>query len=174
MGFFQCCPKTKYIHMYYLKLCLYNVQCDICESTKVSCFFFNILFCIWRLPLERCQSTAGSPSTISGSDVTYAGGGGGSGYYFGSPPPAQQKASGDGGAGGGGKGGADGAGGIGVGSDSNGVSGTTNLGGGGGGGGPSGGAGGSGVVIVKEPFVGSSVWDMRAVFRQVKAGTWTS
>ena len=68
-----------------------------------------------------------------------------------------KKASGDGGAGGGGKGGADGAGGIGVGSDSNGVSGTTNLGGGGGGGGPSGGAGGSGVVIVKEPFVGSSV-----------------
>jgi hypothetical protein len=35
-------------------------------------------------------------------------------------------------------------------------------------------AGGSGVVIVKEPFVGSSAWDLRVVYVKQKAGTWAS
>jgi hypothetical protein len=38
-----------------------------------------------------------------------------------------------------------------------------------------GGDGGSGVVIVKEAATtaASSCWDLRTVFRQVKAGNWT-
>jgi hypothetical protein len=38
-------------------------------------------------------------------------------------------------------------------------------------------AGGSGVVIIKEPLINqdtSSCWDLRQVFRQVKAGNWTN
>jgi hypothetical protein len=38
-------------------------------------------------------------------------------------------------------------------------------------------AGGSGVVIVKEPSAGyaaSGIWDMNALYDNVKAGTWTS
>ena len=42
----------------------------------------------------------------------------------------------------------------------------------------SGGAGGSGIVVIKEPSVdfteASSVWDLRTVFRLVKAGDWTN
>jgi hypothetical protein len=64
-----------------------------------------------------------------------------------------------------------------------GANGTANLGGGGGGGGyfaPAnqvGKSGGSGVVITKEPEVDfttgtSSCWDLRQVYRQVKAGEW--
>jgi hypothetical protein len=64
--------------------------------------------------------------------------------------------------------------------------GTANTGGGGAGGifaGPTqptdsrdGSVGGSGVVIVNEPEAigASSVWDLRQVFRQVKAGDWTN
>ena len=40
-----------------------------------------------------------------------------------------------------------------------------------------GGNGGSGVVIIKEPeagYIASSCWDLRAVYRNVKAGTWTN
>jgi hypothetical protein len=39
-----------------------------------------------------------------------------------------------------------------------------------------GGDGGSGVVIIKEPEAkgASSVWDLRQVFRQIKADDWTS
>ena len=57
------------------------------------------------------------------------------------------------------------------------------LAGGGGGGGAAqptmspGRAGGSGVVIVKEPSAGyaaSGIWDMNALYDNVKAGTWTS
>jgi hypothetical protein len=59
------------------------------------------------------------------------------------------------------------------------VDGTSSTGGGGGGGSGNlglGGNGGSGVVIIKEPetTLASSVWDMRVVFRQVKAGTWSN
>ena len=59
------------------------------------------------------------------------------------------------------------------------TAGTANRGGGGGGGGFSGSnvvgkAGGSGIVIIKEPFVGSSCWDLRQVFRQIQAGEWAS
>jgi hypothetical protein len=60
-----------------------------------------------------------------------------------------------------------------------GSAGTANTGGGGGGGGLFiatniiGHAGGSGIVIIKEHFVGSSCWDLRQVFRQVKAGDWS-
>jgi len=84
---------------------------------------------------------AGTPLSISGSSVTYAGGGGGGGY----------NATGAlGGSGGGGQGGSNGA---------AGVSGTANLGGGGGGGGggssppTAAGAGGAGVVIIS--YVGA-------------------
>jgi hypothetical protein len=35
-------------------------------------------------------------------------------------------------------------------------------------------AGGSGVVITKEPFVGSSVWDLRTVYRKVKENSWSN
>lgn len=50
--------------------------------------------------------------------------------------------------------------------------------GGGGGGSGTDGAynGGSGVVIIKDPkgtFTASSVWDLKSVFRNVKAGTWS-
>ena len=37
--------------------------------------------------------------------------------------------------------------------------------------------GGSGVVIVKEPegpYLASGVWDMNALYDNVKAGTWTT
>jgi hypothetical protein len=59
------------------------------------------------------------------------------------------------------------------------VDGTANTGGGGGGGSGNlglGGNGGSGVVIIKEPEItlASSCWDLRSVFRQVKAGNWTN
>jgi hypothetical protein len=58
--------------------------------------------------------------------------------------------------------------------------GTANTGGGGGGGAANpvtsiGRAGGSGVVIVKEPDKGvsaSSCWDLKTLYRNVKAGTW--
>ena len=78
--------------------------------------------------------------------------------------------------------------GIGAGGDvsgdgSAGVSGTANTGGGGGGADgaapapntAAGGSGGSGVVIVKEPdkgYAASGVWNMEALYENVKAGTW--
>jgi len=93
---------------------------------------------------------AGSPNSISGSPVTYAGGGGGSGYNV---------TVGSGGTGGGG------AGGGGASINGAGVAGSVNTGGGGGGsaagdypgpgsGGPYqfvGGNGGSGIVVVRYP-----------------------
>jgi len=82
---------------------------------------------------------AGTPSTISGSDVTYAVGGGGAG---------------------GGGGGAN-----------------TGTGGGGGGDNNTGPSGGSGVVFIKEAEVigkASGVWDMNALYDNVKAGTWSN
>ena len=62
------------------------------------------------------------------------------------------------------------------------TAGTANTGGGGGGAmhasypPPNGAAGGSGVVIVKEDAAtaASSCWDLRQVYRQVKAGDWTN
>ena len=103
----------------------------------------------------------GLPSTISGSDITYAGGGGGASF------PGSGR--GTGGTGGGGDG---------AGASLAGSAGTTNTGGGGGGGSGTDGAynGGSGIVIIKDPkgtFTASSVWDLRSVFRNVKAGTWS-
>jgi len=82
----------------------------------------------------------GTPSTISGSDVTYAVGAGGQG----------------------------------------GPAGAANTGNGGGGGGASanaGNSGSSGVVIIKEAEViakASGVWDMNALYDNVKAGIWTN
>jgi hypothetical protein len=71
-----------------------------------------------------------------------------------------------------------------------GQNGTANTGGGGGGGAymtavppayslgnQTGKSGGSGVVIVKEPegpFKASGIWDMNALYDNVKAGTWTN
>jgi len=82
---------------------------------------------------------AGSPNSITGSAVTYAGGGGGSNY---------STTGGTGGAGGGGDGGGPG---------SNGCAGTANTGGGGGGrsscsGCCAAGSGGSGIVIIRYKF----------------------
>jgi len=62
------------------------------------------------------------------------------------------------------------------------TAGTANTGGGGGGGAAQpttspGRTGGSGVVIVKEPegpFKCSGIWDMNALYDNVKAGTWTT
>jgi len=62
------------------------------------------------------------------------------------------------------------------------TAGTANTGGGGGGGAANpiqapGRTGGSGVVIVKEaagPYLASGVWDMNALYDNVKAGTWTN
>jgi hypothetical protein len=85
------------------------------------------------------QPAAGTPSTISGSDVTYALGGGGAGQ---------------------GAGGAN-----------------TGTGGGGGGDNGAGPSGGSGVVFIKEAEVigqASGIWDMYALYDNVKAGTWTT
>jgi hypothetical protein len=85
------------------------------------------------------QPAAGTPSTISGSDVTYALGGGGAGQ---------------------GAGGAN-----------------TGTGGGGGGDNGAGPSGGSGVVFIKEAEVigqASGIWDMNALYDNVKAGTWTT
>ena len=87
-----------------------------------------------------------------------------------------------------GAGGAGGAGGGAPGSnpvDSPNPGGTANTGGGGGGtdiGNPpftpvASGNGGSGVVIIKEPNAGyaaSGIWDMNALYDNVKAGTWSS
>jgi hypothetical protein len=59
----------------------------------------------------------------------------------------------------------------------NATSGTVNTGSGGGGANlANGGAGGSGVVIIKEPEVisASGVWDMNALYDNVKAGNWTN
>ena len=32
----------------------------------------------------------------------------------------------------------------------------------------------TGVVITKEPFVGSSVWDLKTVYRKVKENSWSN
>lgn len=131
----------------------------------------------------------GVASSITGSSVYRAGGGGSTGRF-------RSEVQGFGGNGGGGNGAfyqSDGSGTIPAPaanptnpSGSPGVvaqSGTANTGGGGGGcsiGTPaantSSGAGGSGVVIIKEPEAigASSIWDLRQVFRQVKAGDWTN
>jgi hypothetical protein len=108
----------------------------------------------------------GVASSITGSSVTRGGGGGG-GMYTTIPGNIQ----GLGGAGGGGNGNP-------APSGSSGLAGSSNTGGGGGGGSGNlglGGNGGSGVVIIKEPelFIASSCWDLRTVFRQIKAGNWS-
>ena len=93
---------------------------------------------------------AGSPNSITGSAVTYAGGGGGSKFYTpgaGIPVPSGAP----GGVGGGGDGGAQGASPSGP---NNGTSATANTGGGGGAGGNNGAAGngGKGIVIIRYKF----------------------
>ena len=122
---------------------------------------------------------AGTPNTISGSDVTYAGGGGCGGMAVWS------LGAGVGGTGGGGAGGN-------MTSTyatpswttTTATSGTANTGGGGGGasydpgGSPSGpfsGAGGSGIVIIKEPdgtWVAGGVWGYKQIFKQTVEGNW--
>ena len=132
----------------------------------------------------------GVESSITGSPVYRAGGGGSTGRF-------RSDNAGLGGSGGGGNGAyysADGNGTIPAPqatpiypSGSPGVAaqaGTANTGGGGGGcsigdspgTNPPGGNGGSGVVIIKELEAkgASSVWDLRSVFRNVKAGNWTN
>ena len=90
---------------------------------------------------------AGTPSSISGSSVTYAGGGGGGTYGAGAAGPG--RLPGAGGTGGGGGGGPI--------TTYNGIDGTINTGGGGGGGTAkaaatsTGGTGGSGIVIIRYP-----------------------
>ena len=130
---------------------------------------------------------AGAPSTISGSDVKYAGGGGGGDQIAADPPgypsPPQVAPSGSGQDGGG-----DAARSIPRPGNNTGEAGTANRGGGGGGGnggtrldvsGGQGGNGGSGVVIVKEAAVNytdktSGVWSLEAVYQNVKNNTWVS
>ncbi len=95
----------------------------------------------------------GLASSITGSEVGRGGGGGGGGDI--------SAGGGDASSGGG----------------ANGSAGTANKGGGGGGegGGNSAQAGGSGVVIIKEAAgntVASGVWNMEAIYNNVKAGTW--
>ena len=119
----------------------------------------------------------GLESTITGSPVFYAGGGAG-GAYAGS-------LAGTGGNGGGGRGCDAGPSPLGSFPGIQAEAGTVNTGGGGGGGCSDfwgtppglGKAGGSGVVIVKEAGAGvsaSGVWDMNALYDNVKAGTWTN
>ena len=113
----------------------------------------------------------GVASSITGSPVYRAGGGGGCGRF------TNNGIQGIGGLGGG----ANGSNPV----DSPNPGGTANTGGGGGGtdiGNPPfspvpAGPGGSGVVIIKEPNAGfkcSGVWDMNALYDNVKAGTWTT
>ena len=113
----------------------------------------------------------GVASSITGSPVYRAGGGGGCGRF------TNNGVQGIGGLGGG----ANGSNPV----DSPNPGGTANTGGGGGGtdiGNPPfspvpAGPGGSGVVIIKEPNAGfkcSGVWDMNALYDNVKAGTWTT
>ena len=131
---------------------------------------------------------AGKASSISGSSVTRGGGGGGGSFDGGLHGPNNgNPIGGSGGSGGGGN-----AGKVSPSFEpfpayanlSRWTAGGVNLGGGGGGqsgeaGGLSpGGSGGSGTVIINEPAVTfvtgtSSCWDLRQVFRLVKAGDWT-
>jgi hypothetical protein len=130
---------------------------------------------------------AGKASAISGSSVTRGGGGGGGSFDGGLHTGNNGNPIGGlGGSGGGGNGGK-----VsptfspfpGYGNLSRWTAGGVNLGGGGAGqsgeaGGLSpGGTGGSGTVIINEPAVTfvtgtSSCWDLRQVFRAVKAGNW--
>jgi len=113
----------------------------------------------------------GVASSITGTSIYRAGGGGGCGRFENAGP------AGVGGLGGGAPGSDP--------VDSPNPGGVANSGGGGGGtsiGSPPftpvpGGNGGSGVVIIKEPNKGyrvSGVWDMNALYDNVKAGTWTN
>jgi len=144
---------------------------------------------------------AGVTSSITGSPVTRAGGGGGGEYIFArmssptgaikfpNPGVSMPNVGGAGGAGGGGKAGNPLSGPFSPSNPTGTASGTANTGGGGGGGANqttanrpspgfgygSGGSGGSGVVIIKGPDVAGSasgVWDMNALYDNVKAGTW--
>ena len=130
---------------------------------------------------------AGAPSSISGSDVKYAGGGGGGDTIAASPPgypsPPQVAPSGSGQDGGG-----NAARSISRPGNNTGEAGTANRGGGGGGGnggsrldisGGTAGNGGSGVVIVKEAAVNyidntSGVWNLDAIYTYVKESKWVS
>jgi len=130
----------------------------------------------------------GLASSISGSSVTRGGGGGGGanvGPFYTVEGPSTEGLGGPGGGGNAGKAAPD-APDPGYPNLPRWTAGGANLGGGGGGQSSYAGVatydaapGGSGTVIINEPQVDfvdgtSSVWDLRAVFRAVKAGTWTN
>ena len=106
---------------------------------------------------------AGAPSTITGTDTTYAGGGAGGSLDTTSSWDTQR---GDGGEGGGGAGAVD---------DTAAIGGQANSGGGGGGNsGPAtnAGAGGSGVVIIKEKDKANGMFNMNSQYHSNKKAQW--